>query len=247
MAIRDQGVSLDFLKVGVIKDVRVNPLTTAQRTTLGGTLSASHEGLEVFDTDLNYPYYWTGSAWNTASSGTQSGLTPKGSIAFNGTEPSSPTVGDLYVFSSAGSNTWEGTNVVQVGDQAWWDGAAWQFIQGNTVAATTAVSGIVALATQAEVNTGTETAKAVTPETLKGYVDTQRKSAKVYFNSSVTTVADTPLTVNHALNLQNRNSFKLAFYVSNSEVDVDVDSTDVNNCTITSSVALTGSVFVVGY
>lgn len=247
MAIKQQGTGLDFLKLGIIKDALINPLTTAQITTLAGTLSASHKGLVVTNTETGFLLVWTGAVFGPAAATSQSGLTPKGNIAFNGTEPSTPAVGDLYVFTNAGSNTWEGTNVVQAGDWAWWDGTVWNFVQGNTVQATTAVSGIVALATQAEVNTGTEAAKAVTPETLKAYVGSQLKLAKTYFNSSITTVADTPFTINHALALQHRDAFTISFKVGNSEVDVDVDSTDTNNCTITTSTAMTGTVMITGY
>lgn len=236
----------DHSKVGKIIDALFNPLTTAQKTTLAGTLGTGNKGLFVWDTDLSLPYWWNGSAFVTPT-GTQSGLTPKGSVAFNGTEPSSPVLGDLYVFSSAGSNTWEGTNVVQVGDQVWWDGTAWQFIQGNVIAASDTVPGVIELATQAEVNTGTDTDRAVTPATLTSWRST-KKTASVYYAGSLTLVADTPLTINHALGLQNRNAFVASFYASNSEEDVDIDSTDVNNITITSNRAITGGeICIIGF
>lgn len=238
-------VNHDYGKVGAVVNAQLNPMTTAQRTTLGGTLTTTHKGLFVWDTDLNTPYWWSGSAW-TAPATSQSGLTPKGNVAFNATEPGSPTVGDLYVFTSAGSNTWEGTNVVQVGDQVYWDGTVWQFLQGNAVAASTSVAGLATLATQAEVNTGTDTTKVVTAETLQGKL-AANKQAKVYFNSSVTTVADTPLTITHGLTLQHRDAYTLSFKVANSEVQVDTDSIDVNSCSITSNVALTGTITVIGF
>jgi hypothetical protein len=241
MATRIQGTHLDFAKVGKIVDAIMNPLTTAQKTTLGGTLGAGNEGLLVWDTDLNTLYAWGGSSW-LAIAGTQSGLTPKGNKAFNDAEPGSPVIGDLYVFTTAGSNTWEGTTVVQVGDQVYWDGTLWQFIQGNVIAASDTVPGIIELATQAEVNTGSDTSRAVTPATLAG-----RPFAKVYFSASITTVADTPFTITHSLNLQNRDSFVLSFKVGNSEYNVDIDSVDVNSCTITTNGAVTGSVTVIGY
>jgi hypothetical protein len=245
MASKDVYTDLDLKKLNIIKDARHNPLTTSARNTLASSLGSTHKGLMVFDTDLNCPYYWNGTAF-AAPPAVQSGLTPKGNVAFNATEPASPTIGDMYVFTNAGSNTWEGTNVVQAGDFVYWDGTVWQFIQGNTVAASTSVPGVSQIATQSEANAGTDTTKYITPETQKGYHDA-KKVARTYFNSSVTTVADTPLTINHALNLQNRDAFVISFKVGNSEVEVDVDSTDVNNCTITSSVALTGSVTVIGY
>ncbi len=245
MAIKQQGTGLDFLKFGIIKDALANPLTTAQITTLATTLGSTHKGLFVYDYELSVLKIWNGTAF-AANPTSQSGLTPKGNVAFNATEPVSPVVGDLYVFTNAGTNTWEGSAVVQAGDQVYWDGTIWQFIQGNVISSSTSVAGIVQLATDAETNTGTDTTKAITPANLAAN-QAARKAAKVYFLSSVTTVADTPLTINHALTLQNRDAFVLSFKVGNSEVDVDVDSIDVNNATVTSSLALTGSVTVIGF
>jgi hypothetical protein len=243
---RDIGYGINLLKEGILKDFLINPLTTAQRTTLGGTLGAGNEGLPVYDTDLNTLYVWTGAAWGSTGSSVQTGLTPKGNVAFGDTEPASPTVGDLYVFTSAGTNVWEGSTVVQVGDQVYWDGAAWQFIQGNVLAASETVAGVIEIATQAEVNTATDDVRAVTALKLAAYL-ANRSTPKVYFNASVTTVANTPLTITHSLGLQNRNAFVLNFMVGNSSVGVDVDSTDVNSLTITSNVALTGAITIIGF
>ena len=246
MAIKTQATGLDFLKLGILKDALANPLSTTDKNTLGGTLGAAHKGLLVYDITLNRLQSWNGSAFADPAA-SQTGLTPKGNKAFNDAEPGSPVIGDLYVFTSAGNNTWEGTVPVQIGDQVYWDGTAWQFIQGNVVFASETIAGVAEIATQAETNTGTDDTTFVTPLKLATYVAGTRKLAKVYFNASVTTVADTPLTINHALGLQNRDAFVLSFKVGNSEVNVDVDTTDVNNCTITTSVALTGSVTVIGY
>lgn len=243
--LKQQGTGLDFIKLGILKDFLANPLTTSAKNTLAGTLGSTHKGLLVYDTDLLKLQSWNGSAFVDPPAA-QTGLTPKGNVAFNDTEPGSPTVGDLYVFTNAGTNTWEGSTVVQAGDQVYWDGTAWSFIQGNVIASTDSVPGVVELATDAETNTGTDTTRAITPSNLAAN-NAARKSAKVYFSASVTTVADTPLTINHALGLQNRDAFVLSFKVGNSEVDVDVDSTDTNNCTITTNTALTGSITVIGY
>lgn len=233
------------MKLGNIIDARHNPLATADRTTLGGTLGATHKGLFVWDTDLNIPFWWSGTVW-VQPTAAQSGLTPKGNVAFNAAEPGSPVIGDLYVFTTAGTNTWEGSTVVQIGDQVYFDGTIWQFIQGNTIAASDTVPGVVELATDAETNTGTSTTLAITPANLLAN-NAARKSAKTYFNASVTTVADTPLTINHALGLQNRDAFVLNFMVSNSQVETDVDSIDINNCSITTNIAATGSITVIGF
>jgi hypothetical protein len=41
----------------------LNPLTTVQRTTIGGTLTLTEQGYVVFDTTLNQQYFWNGTAW----------------------------------------------------------------------------------------------------------------------------------------------------------------------------------------
>lgn len=235
----------DYQKVAIIKDALLNPLTTAARTTLGGGLGSGNKGLFVWDTDLSTIYVWDGSAWATPTS-PQSGLTPKGNKHFNDTEPGSPVIGDLYVFDTAGTNTWNASDEVQIGDQAYWDGTIWQFIQGNTIAASSTIQGVVELATDAETITGTDTVRATTPANVAAR-EASRKVARVYFASGVSLVADTPFTVNHALAIQNRDAFTINVMVGNSQVDVDVDSTDTNNLTVTSSKTVTAAITVIGF
>lgn len=241
----------DYQKVGVLKDFLVNPLSTTDRTTLAGVLSSANTGLVVYDTDDLTLYIWTGSEF-AANPTMQTGLTPKGNKHYNDTEPATPSVGDLYVFDTAGTNTWDGagggtgSTDVQIGDQVYWDGTSWQFIQGNIVASSETLAGIIEIATQAETNTGTDDARAVTPAKLSGW-KSNKKIASVYFASGLSLTADTPLTVTHNLNLQNRNAFTWNFMSSNSSADVDVDSTSVNALTVTSSVSITGDICIIGF
>lgn len=236
----------DFQKTGIIKDARINPLSSGARATLASSLGAGHVGLLTTDDTTGLLYTWNGTAFVFAVTASQSGLTPKGNIHFNDTEPSSPTIGDLYVFDTAGTNTWNTSDVMQIGDQAYWDGTIWQFIQGNTIQGTSSVQGILQLATSAEVITGSDTAKATTSAGVSAR-EASRKVARVYFISGVSLVADTPLTVNHALGLQNRNAFTYNVMVSNSAADVDCDSTDTNNLTLTSNISVTADVTVIGF
>lgn len=243
--IKTSVTGVDFLKLGILKDFLQNPLTNAEMVTLASTLGVAHKGLPVYNiTDFKI-YHWNGSAFTT-NPVTQTGLTPKGSVAFNATEPVAPVVGDLYVFTNAGTNIWEGNTVVQASDQVWWDGTIWQFIQGNVISASESVAGIIPIATQAETNTGTEDLKAVTPLKLATYVTT-KKLSKTYFVSGVTLVADTPFTITHNLALQNRNAFTYNVMLTNSSIDVDVDSIDANSCSITSNVAATVDVCIIGF
>jgi hypothetical protein len=163
-------------------------------------------------------------------------------------EPSTPATGDFYLFTTAGSNTWEGTTVVEIGDSVVWDGTAWKFIQGNVIDATETVKGVVELATTAEVITGSDTSRAVTAAGVAAKLS-DYKAGKVYFITSASLTANVALTVAHNLALQNRNAFIVNVMDSaHSAINVDVDSVDQNNLTLTSTVALTGvSITVVGF
>jgi hypothetical protein len=46
-----------------VMNLLLNPLTTVQRTAIGGTLGVSEKGYVCYDTDLNQQYFWNGSAW----------------------------------------------------------------------------------------------------------------------------------------------------------------------------------------
>jgi len=245
MAAKEFYHDIDLVKVSQLLNFRVHNITTTDRGTLGGTLSGSHTGLTVYDTDLDALYVWDGSAWDAIGS-ISGAMTFKGVVAYNAAEPGSPATGDFYVFNTAGTNTWESSDVVQIGDSVVWDGTNWKFIQGNVVAATTSVAGNVELATDAESSTATDTTRAVTPSGLNQFAS-DRKLAKVYFISGASLVANTPLTVTHNLALQNKNAFTINVMSSDSQVSVDVDSTDTNSLTVTSAVSITASITVIGY
>jgi len=239
---------IDLVKVNEILNVRIHNITTSDRTTLAGTLNSAHKGLIVYDTDLLGSYQWDGSAFVAMSASIAGAMTYKGGIAYNATEPVTPATGDTYVFTSAGTCTWNTSDVVQIGDSAVWNGTSWDFYQGNVVDATESVKGVVELSSTAEAQAGTATNVVMTPANTKSWTD-QNKFAKTYFATSVSLTANTPFTVAHNLALQNRNAFTINVMDSaHSQIGVDVDSTDQNNLTITSSVALTGvSVTVIGF
>ncbi len=239
---------MDLAKVSQLLNFRVHNITTTDRGTLGGTLNSAHKGLMIWDTDLNKHFTWDGSAWKELAPNVAGAMTFKAALAFNASEPTTPSQGDYYVFTNSGTNTWEGTTVVETGDSVVWDGAAWKFIQGNVIDATESVKGVVELASTAEAQAGTATNVVMTPANVKSWTD-QNKLAKVYFASGVSLTANTPFGVAHNLSLQNRNAFVInVMDSSHSAISVDVDSTDTNNLTITSAIALTGvNVSVIGY
>lgn len=247
MAVKIYGHDIDLSKLSSLLNFKIHPITTADRGTLAGTLSTTHKGLSVWDTDLSLLYCWNGSAF-VAQGGIAGAMTFKGIVAFGAVEPSSPATGDTYVFSTAGTNTWNTSDVVQIGDSAIWNGTDWSFIQGNVLAASETVAGVIEIATQAETNTGADDTRAITPAKLTSFIAT-KALAKVYFNASVTLVANTPLTITHGLALQNRNAFVCEVKDSgHSVVGVDIDSTDVNNITLTSAIAGSGyQVTIIGF
>lgn len=238
---------LDLNKSALL-NVKLNPLTTAEQATLATGLGSGDKGLTSFNTDTNQMMTFNGTAF-VKSNTLENALVYKGAVAANAVAPVSPVTGDFYKFNSTGSNTWNGAGVdIKSGDQAFYDGTTWEFIKDeNSVAATDTIAGIVELATNAETLTGTDTVRAITPANLTSFV-TSKQFARVYFASALTLVANTPLNINHALALSNRDSFTISVKLSNSEVSVDVDSVDVNNLTITSGIGLVGiSVTVVGF
>jgi hypothetical protein len=254
MAIKDILHDLDLQKTGQLVNTRIHNITTANRTTLAGTLNTTHEGLQVWDTDLKQFFFWSGSAFVSGVSNVVGAMIYRGAYSNLTTTPAAPATGDVYVITAAGTLTWAGQTfnpsaVVQANDQVVYRGSnVWDVLQGNSIEATTTALGTVIIATQAEVNTGTDATHVVTSSTLTSFVNT-KGFAKTYFNNSVTTAANTPLTITHNLGLQNKDSYVISVKNSaGSEVSVDVDSVDVNSLTITTGVVLTtGKVTIVGF
>lgn len=241
-------------KISQLLNARIHNITTSDRTTLAGTLNSTHEGLLVWDTDLKYQFYWNGSAFVAGTQPVTGAMVYQGAYASLTTVPPGAQVGYVYVITTAGTLTWAGQTFnpsadVQVNDQVVYRGSnVWDVLQGNSVQATDVALGVVELATQAEVNAGSDAARVVTPATLTSFTNT-KAFAKTYFASSVTTVANTAFTVTHNLGLQNKDAFTISVKNSSgSEVSVDVDSVDVNSLTITTAIALTGlKVCVIGF
>ena len=165
---------IDLAEVGQILNARIQNVTTSQRNTLGGTLDASNTGLQVWDTTVSSPYVWSGSAW------LRDAAEITGDVVFQGTVDASSSLdaqatasaGNQYVVDTAGTLSMTGVTftpnaTAEVGDVILFtSGTAATIMQRNTDAATTTSSGTVELATQTEVNTGTDNTRAITPATL---------------------------------------------------------------------------------
>lgn len=62
MAVQKIYIDYDFNQNQIL-NARQHPLTTAQRISLGNTLTETAESILVFDIEQNLLYVWTGSAW----------------------------------------------------------------------------------------------------------------------------------------------------------------------------------------
>ena len=246
------GVDLDFSLVAQILNARLHNVTTAQRTSLGNSLTGSNTGLVVYDTDENQIYTWDGSQFLPTK--VQGAMVYKGTHTSLTTAPANPEIGFTYVFTgTSGTLTWAGQTFspdadIEHGDILIYRGTdIWDIIEGNDDIATETSAGNVYLATQAEVNSGSGN-DVVTATTLNGY-RVAKALASVYFINSVNLAALTPLTITHNLGLQSKNSFVISVKDSaGSEIIVDVDSDTVNTLTLTAVTAINGaSVTVIGF
>ena len=247
MAQLQQYIDLNLNKQAVLS-AKIYPLTSAARTAL--TLVAGDAGLLVYDTTLNSLQAWNGTAWQNANPTGAGGMAFKGTIAANAAQPGSPVAGDMYVFSSAGTTSWTPAATVVIGDAVVYDGTVWNYLEKNASTASNSVEGIIQLATQAEVNAGTQPSKALTPATIGSIVPdsaTTLRLSRRYRINGLSLVANTALNIVHNLGLATASECQVAVYQGGAEIQVAVTPVDANNLTITSNVSLaTVTVTVLG-
>lgn len=244
MAQRIHAVDLNLVK-NTILNFKMYPLSTVNRNALSATLNNTDEGLSVWDTDLDELFVWSGTVWVRAVSTILGAMTFRGGIAATANAPSNPVNGDTYVFTSGGTlnGTWAPTDTVMTGDQAVYDTAAsvWRYIQGNAVATSTSIEGLIELATQAEVNAGSDAIRAVTPNTLAGLVPNNAltlRLARRFVLNITSLVANVASTVTHNLELANANDLEVQCWQGNAQINLAIDTTTVNALTVTSNVTL---------
>lgn len=259
MAKKDFYVDIDGLNVNQIIGWRLHNVTTAERTALGATLGAGNAGLKVYDTDLSIEYTWDGAAFVDPSASIVGAVIFKDEI----TDLSDPVnveavAGYQYVIGTAGTLTITGVTFspsanVEIGDVVTFTSATTAIItQRNDVTASETVEGNIALATEAETIAGVVANKAVTPENfqlgLTDRLDTNQFS-RSFFQTGITLVNNTPFTVTHSLDLFDKDAFTVRVCDSSgSEINVDVDSVDVDSITLTARPGATGvKVFLTGY
>lgn len=257
MAKQDFYHDVDLLRVSQLLDFRVHNVTTTQRNTLGSALGAPNEGLHVWDVTEKKQYYWDGTQWvhGVVAGGTPGGMVYVGTYSNPTTAPPNPEVGYVYLWDGGDATlTWADQTIlpnaeVQNGDQIIYRGVdTWDTFQADLDPATETTSGYVRIATEPETNAATADNLAVSPKNLQSFVDA-RGFARTYFNNAVNATALTPLNIEHNLNLQNKDSFVISVKNSSGvEVSVSVASVDVNNTTITTSIAVTNlKVTIIGF
>jgi hypothetical protein len=234
-------------------NAKLQPLTTTDKTTLGGTLSAGDEGLIVFDTDLNILQAWSGSAWVATAATVSGSMVYYGTASSLTTIPTTTAAGSTYVSTVAGTLTWAGVTfnpsaVVAVGDMIVFRSATEvDIIEGNAVQATETVSGISKVATQTITNTGTNDTDMITPLKLEQKL-VNRLTPKAELKTALTFVANTALSITTATVMSNKDAFTVSFKNSaGEEISLEVLSVNTAGFTATSGTALSGVTAFITY
>lgn len=223
--------NLDFELLGEIQNAPTQKVTTAQRTTLAGTLTAT-QNILVFDTDLGKFYGWDGAAWVDLSQTVSSPMQIKGDIdaSTNPAYPAAPATGDAWVITVAGT---VGGVAVEPMDMLVRGQSGWFIVQANIQEATETAAGYIEIATGAETLAGTDDTRAVTPKKLSDLINVDSPRAKVH-NENVNLVADTPYTLTHGLGLPAADAFACNVMIGGKQAIVDIESVDSNSIKLTS-------------
>ena len=168
--------NIDLVKVGQLLDARIKNVTSAEKSTLAAQLGSGNKGLVIYDTDVSEMAIWDGVTFRQVSSDITGDVIFRGVINPSNSNSSSVEAvnGNQYVADTAGTLTKTGVTFspsadVEVGDIVLFTGSTTATIlQRNVDYATATVAGIIELATQAEVDAGTDVDRAITPATLAG-------------------------------------------------------------------------------
>jgi hypothetical protein len=207
-------------------------------------------GQVAFDTVSNKMAFYNGTSWETVGQLAVDTVNYKGGIAYNAAAPSTPDQGDMYIFTSGGTNNspwWrvgggaEAGGTVQAGDFVIYDGTNWDVIQKNIEAASESVAGYVRLADDTETNAGTENAKAVSPKRLADWANQANKTVvrKRTFPDQDLSV---PRTLTHQLG--NDNVMVSVYDQSTSEEVVVSVVKAAGTVTVSSNITFTATVVI---
>lgn len=240
---------IDLLNVGQLVGVRTQNVTTSQRNDLSSVLGENNQGLPVWDTDEKMGYTWDGSEFVKNATAIEGDVVFKGlfdaSVPLDSElqpQPIEAKSGHQYIVSADGTFdagdsgiTVEGEKVLEKGDKILFISETEAYVfQTNVDSADEVKAGLIRIATEQETLDGENDSAAVTPATLEAKLVGVPRT----HNDVVNVTALSPVTINHNLNLEDKDNFVFYAVLNGSAVSVDVDSIDSNSLTVTSLVDL---------
>lgn len=177
MAIKQFYHDIDLVNVGQLVGARLQNVSSSAMATLAEQLGANNKGLTVYNTSDNRIYVYNGTGFDPFQIDVAGDIKFRGVINAGNAAEVEKVSGYQYVVDAAGTLSASGVTFfpsaeVEVGDQVLFTSATEAYVlQRNDVQATETTLGNVALATQAEVNAGTNDTDAITAKTLHGYID----------------------------------------------------------------------------
>ena len=177
MAIKQFYHDIDLVNVGQLVGARLQNVSSSAMATLAGQLGAGNKGLTVYNTTDNRIYVYNGAGFDPFQIDVAGDIKFRGVINAGNAATVEKVSGYQYVVDAAGTLSASGVTffpnaTVEVGDQVLFTSATEAYVlQRNDVQATETTAGNVSLATQAEVNAGTNDTDAITAKTLHGYVN----------------------------------------------------------------------------
>lgn len=247
MAVEKYYHDLDLVGVSQIKNARKHNVTQAEMDSLSLALGAEHKGLFIYNTETEESSTWNGSEFKIDAPKVQGAMVYQSAITSPTAMPSGELLqGYTYVYTgpdatlSWADQTFYPDASIETNDQIIYRGnGIWDIYDGSEELANETVAGIVKRATAANTMQGTEADTFVSPATLTAYRN-NRKLTTVYFADGVSLTANVPFTVQHNLNLQNKDAFTVRIADTDGyNISASVQSKDLNSIEITSSVSLT--------
>lgn len=226
-------------------DLNLNQIKNAVlETTTSAGVASPGDGQIIFDTGSNVLKYWDGANWQSPVTRFEGRIVYQGTIAHDASAPGTLTNGDLYVFTSAGTATNYGGGVVEIGDYVIYDdnSETWIVAQGNVIQASTSAKGIVELATTAEAETGSDTQRAIVPDTLDAWAEQTDKTVVRKRAYTSQTINSSGLTLTHAIG--KNNPYVSVYNSGGARVSCEITKGD-GTVTLTSNVEISGATVVI--
>ena len=227
---------IDLVNVGQLVGARLQNVSASAMSTLAGQLGADNKGLTVYNTTDNRIYVYNGAQFDPFQIDTVGDIKFRGIINAGNAANVEKVSGYQYVVDAAGTLSASGVTffpsaTVEAGDQVLFTSATEAYVlQRNDVQATETTLGNISLATQAEVNAGTNDTDAVTAKTLHGYVNPEFAAdrARILATEEKNLEQDGRLTAIEAVNVEQNNRLA-AVETKNVEQDGRILATEEKN------------------